>query len=136
MAEDDDGNFYVLSIYRDKRETHHAEFIYDGWSAYDSMALVICESQQFQSTLIQEVMRDYPRIPIEGKRADVDKTTRARAVAAKYEGRRIWHHRTLQNTEFETELLSFPKGHDDMVDALGYAMDLGGGGMVFGALRR
>lgn len=136
VAEDDDGNFYVLSIYRDKRETHHAEFIYDGWSAYDSMALVICESQQFQSTLIQEVMRDYPRIPIEGKRADVDKTTRARAVAAKYEGRRIWHHRTLQNTEFETELLSFPKGHDDMVDALGYAMDLGGGGMVFGALRR
>jgi predicted phage terminase large subunit-like protein len=136
VAEDDQGNFYILSIYRDKRETHHAEFIYDGWSAYDSMALVVCESQQFQSTLIQEVMRDYPRIPIEGKKADVDKTTRARAVAAKYEGRRVWHHRSLQNTEFETELLSFPKGHDDMVDAVGYAMDLGGGGMVFGALRR
>ena len=26
-AEDDDGNFYVLSVVRDKRETHHAEFI-------------------------------------------------------------------------------------------------------------
>ena len=49
------------------------------------MSLVICESQQFQSTLIQEVMRDYPRIPIEGKQSDVDKITRARAVAAKYE---------------------------------------------------
>jgi predicted phage terminase large subunit-like protein len=100
------------------------------------MGLVICESQQFQSTLIQEVMRDYPFIPIEGKKADVDKVTRARAVAAKYEANKIFHHPNLRDTPFESELLSFPKGHDDFVDALGYSLDLGGSGFVFGALRR
>jgi predicted phage terminase large subunit-like protein len=123
-AEDDEGNFYVLSVARDKRETH------------PEMDLVICENQQFQSTLIQEVMRDYPRIPIEGKKSDVDKVTRGRAVAAKYEAHKIWHRRTLRDTDFERELLSFPKGHDDMVDALGFSMDLGGGGFVFGSLTR
>jgi len=135
-AEDDEGNFYVLSVARDKRETHHAEFVNDGFMAYPNMNLVICESQQFQSTLIQEVMRDYPRIPIEGKKSDVDKVTRARAVAAKFEGHKIFLRRTLKDSDFERELLSFPKGHDDMVDALGFSMDLGGGGFIFGSLRR
>ena len=135
-AEDDEGNFYVLSVVRDKRETHHAEFVNDGYLAYPDMSLVICENQQFQSTLIQEVMRDYPRIPIEGKRSDVDKVTRARAVAPKYEAHKIWHRRSLKGGDFEKELLSFPKGHDDMVDALGFSMDLGGGGFMFGSVRR
>jgi predicted phage terminase large subunit-like protein len=135
-AEDDAGNFYVLSVARDKRETHHAEFVNDGFMAYPDMDLVICENQQFQSTLIQEVMEDYPRIPIEGKKSDVDKVTRARAVAAKYEAGRIHHRRTLKDSDFERELLSFPKGHDDMVDALGFSMDLGGGGFIFGSVVR
>jgi predicted phage terminase large subunit-like protein len=136
VAEDDEGNFYVLSAYRDKRETHHAEFVNDGWMAFPHMALVIVENQQFQSTLIQEVMRDFPRIPIQGKRSDVDKVTRARAVAAKYEGGKVYHSSMLRNSEFEGELVSFPKGHDDFVDALGFAMDLGGSQVFFGSLRR
>jgi predicted phage terminase large subunit-like protein len=136
VAEDDDGNFYVLSVYRDRRETHHAEFVNDGFLAYPNISLVRVENQQFQSTLIQEVMRDYPRIPVEGFKSDVDKVTRARAVAAKYEAHRVWHHRSLDGSDFEAELLSFPKAHDDMVDALGFAMDLGSSGFVFGSLRR
>lgn len=135
LAEDGEGNFYVLSVYRDKRETHHAEFVYEGWLAYSNMALVIVESQQFQSTLVQEVMHDYPRIPIEGKKSDVDKVTRARAVAAKYEGGKVYHNVSLRDSDFEHELLGFPKGHDDMVDALGFAMDLGSTGFFFGSLR-
>lgn len=135
-AEDDKGNFYVLSVYRDKRETHHAEFIKDGWDAYPNIDLVICENQQFQSTLIQEVLEDYPYIPIEGMPADRDKTLRARAVAAKYEGHKVYHHVSLKNSAFERELLSFPKGHDDMVDALGYSFDLTGAGFFFGSLNR
>lgn len=136
-AEDlDTGDFYVLSAYRDKRESHHAEFVYDGWLAYPNIGLVVVESQQFQSTLIQEVMETYPKIPIEGKKADVDKVTRARAVAAKYEGRKVRHHHSLRGSAFETELLSFPKGHDDFVDALGYSMDLGGTDFFYGSLKR
>jgi predicted phage terminase large subunit-like protein len=136
-AEDlDTGDFWVLSAYRDKRESHHAEFVHDGWLAYPNIGLVIVESQQFQSTLIQEVMETYPKIPIEGKKADVDKTTRARAVAAKYEAHKVHHHSSLRGTAYEVELLSFPKGHDDFVDALGYSMDLGGNEFFFGSLRR
>lgn len=133
-AEDDDGNFYVLSVYRDKRETHHEEFVVDGWMAYPDISLVIIENQQFQSTLIQRLMRDYPRIPVEGRKSDVDKTTRARAVAAKYEAHKVFHHLSLRDSVFETELKSFNRGHDDMVDALGFSMDLGGTGFFFGKL--
>lgn len=134
-AMDQQGNYYVMSYYRDKREYGHAEFIRDGYNAY-ATDLVICESQAFQSTLVQEVMEDYPYIPIEGKKSDVDKTTRARAVAAKYEAHRVFHHSSLQESDLERELLSFPKGHDDLVDALGFSMDLGGGGFFFGSLSR
>jgi predicted phage terminase large subunit-like protein len=135
-AEDEDGNFYILSVVRDKRETHHAEFVMDGWIAHPDMALILIESQQFQSTLIQQLARDYPRLPVEGKKSDVDKVTRARAVAAKYEAHKVFHHTSLKGSEFETELMSFPKGHDDMIVALGFSMDLGGGGFFFGAVGR
>jgi len=129
------GSFYVLSSYRDKRESHHAEFIYDGWMAYPNISLVIVEKVQFQSTLVQEVMEDYPRIPVMGRPADGDKTTRARAVAAKYEAHKVFHHVSLRGTAFETELLSFPKGHDDFVDALGYSMDMGGDTFFYGSMK-
>lgn len=134
-AEDEIGNYYVMSVYRDRRETGHAAFIAEGYAAHPETSLVRCENQQFQSTLIQEVMRDFPYIPIEGVKADVDKVTRARAVAAKYEAHKVFHHISLKQSDFELELTGFPKGHDDMVDALGYSMDLGGGGFVFGSVR-
>lgn len=136
IAEDQQGNFFVMSVYRDKRETGHASFINEGYLAYPGMGLVLCESQAFQSTLIQEVMRDYPRIPIEGKKQDNDKVTRARAVAAKYEAHKVWHHESLRDSDFEREQLSFPKGHDDMIDAEGLAMDMGGETFFFGSVRR
>jgi predicted phage terminase large subunit-like protein len=136
VAQDRQGNFYVMGVYRDKRETGHARFIVDGYEAFPETSLVRCESQAFQSTLIQEVMRDYPKIPIEGVKVDTDKVTRARAVAAKYEAHKVFHHRTLKDSDFELELLSFPKGHDDQIDALGLAMDLGGGGFHFGSVKR
>lgn len=130
------GDYWVLHVYRDKRETGHAGFISDGYTAYPQIQLVRCENNQFQSTLIQEVMRDYPHIPIEGFKVDVDKVTRARAVAAKYEAKKVHHHISLKGGPYELELLGFPKGHDDMIDAVGHAMDLGGGGLSFGAVKR
>jgi predicted phage terminase large subunit-like protein len=135
VAEDEDFNHYVLSYYRDKRETNHASFVMDGWAAYPQMERVIIESQQFQSVLVQELLNN-SSMPVVGRKADTDKVTRARAVAARYEGHKVFHHRSLKESDFETELLSFPKGHDDMVDALGYAMDLAGTRLVFGSVRR
>ena len=62
--------------------------------------------------------------------------TRARAVAAKYEAHKVWHHASLKGSDFEGELLTFPRGHDDMVDALGFSMDMGGDTFVFTSVRR
>ena len=137
VAQDDRGEYWILSTYRDKRESGHAEFVRDGWEVYPGIELVIIENQQFQSTLIQEIMEDYPHIPVEGKRSDVDKVTRARAVAAKYEAGKMHHHISLKGSDYEMEALSFPKGHDDLIDCVGFAMDLGGGGgLIYGSARR
>lgn len=130
------GHFYVLTAYRDKRESHHAEFIHDGYMAYPNIDLVLSESVQFQSTLVHQVMEDYPEIPIVGRTADKDKTTRARAVAARYEAHKVHHHKSLRGGWLEREELAFPKAHDDGVDALGYSMDLGGSTFFFGSLKK
>ena len=128
------GYYYVESAVRDKRASGHREFVHDGWMAHPNMDLVIVETVQFQSTLVQELMREYPRIPVEGKKTDTDKTARARAVAAKFEAHRIKLHSSLRGSWFETELLSFPKGHDDGIDCLGFSLDMGSGGLIFAIL--
>jgi len=135
VAEDADHNHYVLSVYRDKIETGHREFVLDGVRAYPKVSRVIIENNQFQSTLVQDLLNT-TNVPVVGRKAEIDKRTRARATAARYESHKVYHHRTLKSGIFETELLSFPKGHDDMVDSLGHAMNLLDGGMVFGSARR
>lgn len=135
VAEDEQHNHYVLSVYRDKRETGHRQFVIDGAMAYPDVSRIVIENNQFQSTLIRDLV-DTTHLPVVGRKTDVDKVTRARSVAARYEARKIFHHSSLAGSPFEMELLSFPKGHDDMIDALGSAMDLGRAGLTFGALRQ
>jgi predicted phage terminase large subunit-like protein len=135
-AEDEEGNFYVFSFYRDRRESHHAEFVVEGWLAYPQISLVKMETNQAQSAIVRGIMEDYPRIPIEGKKTETDKVSRARSVAARYEAHKVWHHISLKGSDLEQELITFNKGHDDLVDALGFSMDLSGDSFIFGSLRR
>jgi predicted phage terminase large subunit-like protein len=130
------GTFYVLSAYRDRRESHHAEFVLDGYAAYPNIDAIIIETNQFQSTLVQELMTEHPRLPVIGKKTDTDKMTRARAVAARFEGHKVRLHRSLVGGPLESELLSFPRAHDDLVDALGQSMDLAGSNFFYGSLKR
>ena len=140
VAENRTGDFFVLSAYRDKMESGHAQFVDNGYRAAAEAghrpSLVKVESVQGQSLLVQELMRDYPHIPVSPKKTDTDKTTRGRAVAARYEAHKVYHHVSLRGSEdFERELLSFPRGHDDFVDSLGFAMDLGGNDFSFSVLK-
>jgi predicted phage terminase large subunit-like protein len=135
IAENRQGDFYVMNAYREKMESGHAQFVNNGFAAFPQISSILVETVQFQSTLVAELMRDYPRLPVRGKKTDTDKTTRGRAVAARYEGHKVFHHYSLRDTDFERELLSFPKGHDDWVDSLGFAMDLGGGDFSFSVVR-
>lgn len=135
IAEDEDMNVYVMSVVREKRATGHRQFVINGANAYPQIERILVENNQFQSALVQDLLNT-TRLPVVGKRSDVDKVTRARAVAARYESRKIFHHHSLEGSDFEIELLQFPKGHDDMIDALGLAMETGTGGFVFGSLGR
>ena len=133
IAEDEDMNVYVLSVVRDKRATGHRQFVIDGYNAYPEIERIIIENNQFQSALVQDVLST-TRLPVVGKRSEIDKVSRARAVAARYESGKVYHHKSLEGSAFEIELLQFPKGHDDMIDALGLAMETGQPKFVFGAV--
>lgn len=134
-AQDQMGNYYVAEANRAKIAGGHAKWVAQAFDNFPGIAQVVIENNQFQSTLIQQLMDEYPHIPVKPKRADVDKGTRAEGVAAKYEAGKVYHLPTLPE-EFEQELISFDKGHDDWVDSLGYSMALGMTSFVFGSVQR
>ena len=127
VARDDRNEHWVLHHERIKTDSGHRAFVEGGYRwARDHgypVSRIIIESNQHQSTLVQDLLRE-TQLPVVGRRTDTDKRTRARAAAARYESRRVHHHASLRGRELETEMLGFPKGHDDLVDALGLAMDI------------
>ena len=130
----DTGNYYVMRAHREKIPVGHPEFIATGYREFPHIALVIAEKNQHQSVTVQEVMRDYPGIPIEGRTTDTDKRVRARAVSEKVKAGKVYLHRSLEQSDFLREHTGFDglKGHDDFVDAGGLAMDMGGDEFFFG----
>ena len=123
VAEDEQHHHWVLGTVRVKTESGHRQFVKDGAAAYPGISKIVIETNQHQSTLVQDLLNE-TSLPVVGRRTDTDKRTRARAVAARYESHRVHHHRSLKGGELEAEQLGFPKGHDDLIDALGLAMDV------------
>jgi predicted phage terminase large subunit-like protein len=80
------------------------------------------ERVAFQTVIIEEARR--AGLPIHELRPDADKVTRALPAAARMEGGQVaWRDGAAWAGELEDELLGFPAGrHDDMVDALAYAV--------------
>jgi predicted phage terminase large subunit-like protein len=79
------------------------------------------EDKTFGTNLIQECKRDGMSIrPI---KVDKDKITRSLVIAARYEVGKVWHREDAPwLTDYEDELLSFPRGkHDDQVDTASMA---------------
>jgi predicted phage terminase large subunit-like protein len=138
-AEDPEGNFYVMRTHREKIAVGHPDFIAAGYEETPGIALVLVEDNQFQSTVIQEVLRDFPQIPIIGRKTDTDKVSRATAIAEKYRAGKIYHHESLRDGDLEREQLAFKRtgaAHDDLIDAEGFSMDLGGSAFIFGSFKR
>jgi len=137
VAKDDRNEHWVLHHQRTKTEGGHREFVrgmYDWAHAHGfPVSKIIIENNQAQSILIQDLLRE-TSMPIVGRRADVDKRVRARAAAARYESHRVHHHRDLIDRELEREMVNFDKGHDDLIDALGLAMDLATGSGAMAAV--
>jgi phage terminase large subunit-like protein len=95
------------------------------------------EAVQHQSTFVREMLSE-TRLPARPIRPDRDKVVRARALAARYEAGKVFHLRGGPGiSALESEMLGFPNSeHDDMVDALVYAADVGGVGFYFTSATR
>ena len=90
------------------------------------LSAVNIEDVAFQSVFVHELLAR-TTLPARAVNPEADKVSRARALAARYEGGKVFHLRGAPGiAELEAELTAFPNGeHDDLVDALGYAADLG-----------
>jgi predicted phage terminase large subunit-like protein len=78
------------------------------------------------------------RLPARAVRPERDKVFRSRSLAARYEAGKVFH---LKNgpgiRQLESEMMSFPNSeHDDLIDALVYAADVGTIGFYFTAAKR
>lgn len=79
------------------------------------------ESVGYQQTFVQNMVAEgLPAFEI--KRGRGDKTQHATYAGVRYEQGAVFHPRTAGwKYEFEAELLAFPRGHDDQVDAIAFA---------------
>ncbi len=84
------------------------------------------EKAGFQLSLIQQARRE--GLPVRELRPDRDKVARALPATAAMEGGRVFFPRRQWITDtLLPELLAFPAGkHDDQVDVLSYAIEVGG----------
>lgn len=92
--------------------------MFDRWQP----AHIGIESVAFQLSIVQEARR--AGLPIRELRPDRDKVSRALTAAARMEGGAVFFPAAAPYLgDLEAELLRFPAGrHDDMVDALSYAV--------------
>lgn len=122
MGREKSGAIWVLDTQRIRAPFHQVmQFIQqmaDKWRP----SIISIEEVQFQSAVIQELLRT-TSLPVRGVKPDKDKLTRFQPLQARYEQRLVYHAVGLPGY-FEDELLSFPVGvHDDIVDALVYAFN-------------
>ena len=118
------GVIYVLDVYREKLE--FPALIEQGKALFARVKPheVLVEKRASGHSAIQ-VWRQQTQMPIiEVDPGGQDKTARARAITAYYEGKRIVHvAETPWLATFEDELTMFPSAaHDDQVDALVYGV--------------
>lgn len=82
------------------------------------------EDKTFGTNLIQEMKRE--GLTVRAVKVDKDKVTRSLVIAARYEVGMVYHREDAQwLTDYEDELLSFPRGkHDDQVDTASQAGEI------------
>lgn len=95
------------------------------------------EVVQYQSTFVRELINE-TRLPARGVRPERDKVFRSRSLAARYEAGKVFHLKGGPGIrQLESEMMAFPNSeHDDLVDSLVYAADVGNSGFYFTAAKR
>lgn len=112
---------YVLEAVEDKWSFREAETEIIG-RCHDC-AVVGIETVAYQVAMAEELMRN-SILPIREMHPSKDKLTRAISLSAHVESGKVLFDR-YKHGELRRQLLDFPMGaHDDLVDALGYAVQL------------
>lgn len=120
-----DGRLLVLDIYRERMESTDHEDELRGFVAKKRRQLFIgIERVTYGITLIQNMLRHPPFLPLRELTADKDKVSRAIPAGQAIANAKVWWSMELAHRpEFEAELLAFDNGaHDDMVDTLSYGV--------------
>lgn len=135
--DDTTGLIHILDVFRDRLDlTQQPRFLEQHYSKWRLRGLpyVLIEKSYSQTALIQYIVRRglCPVKPIDLRAwsrlhggQSATKEIRAGSLAARYEQGQIVHPTTAPWLDvYEQELLEFPRGeHDDMVDAVTYAVD-------------
>lgn len=129
---DENRNIYILDIVRERfKPKQLIDQIFELWYAYSPIKIGIEDvafQKSLQYALSQEMHSRYVYLPITPlKPAGRNKDQRIKGLQPLYANRKVLHHRGVKNIlNLEDELLRFPRGkHDDIIDALSYALDLG-----------
>jgi len=138
LMQDEYDNLYLVDLVRFKGDTQRIchEFIsmIQRWSQFEgsSIQLGVEDGQIWKSLkpiLRAQMREERAYVSIETMQALTDKESRARALQGRMEHRRFWFFEDspwLQDVQ--RELLRFPAGrHDDIVDALSWAVRLATG---------
>lgn len=117
----EDGRLYVRDAVHDRLSFREQATLLLRYCA-DVAALGI-EAVAYQVVLAEELLRN-TSLPVTPLKASKDKVTRAIQLSAKIESGKVVFDR-YRHGDLIRELLDFPRGaHDDLVDALGYAVEL------------
>jgi predicted phage terminase large subunit-like protein len=138
LMQDEYDNLYVVDLVRFKGDMHRIsnEFIsmIQRWSQFDgsSIQLGVEDGQIWKSLkpiLKAQMREERAYVSIETMQALTDKENRARALQGRMEHKRFWFfEESPWIQDVKRELLRFPAGrHDDIVDALAWAVRLATG---------
>lgn len=116
-----DSKYYVVDVLRMKESFNEVLTAIKNLAAKWKPNKIVIEAVAYQAAMVQELIRT-TSLPVKPITPSKDKITRFLHVEGKYEHGYIYHASGLI-PEFERELLSFPNSeHDDMCDALCYAI--------------
>jgi hypothetical protein len=95
-------------VNRAKIETGHRQFVIDGAMANPLISKIVVENNQFQSALVKELINSTQPADRRQEGRDRQGPERGRSRPATSRARSI-HHRMLEGSDFEIELLSSPR---------------------------
>jgi predicted phage terminase large subunit-like protein len=117
-----ENRYYIVDVMRRQMGFNDTKTAIKKMAAKWSPTFVNIEAVQYQAAIVEDLKMEMREYYVNAIHPDRDKRSRFLPTLGKYEHGLVYHSPSLP-PEFEGELLQFPEGdHEDMVDAMVYAM--------------